>query len=261
MRKLFYSLLLAAASLPGLAETRIYVEGEEILYNGELTAKANEMVFDLYGQENIKPTTLTITSPGGPIDVGLELGEWVHKRRLDVKVYELCFSSCANYIFPAGRKKLIDKDAVIGFHGGPTSETFDTSSMEAALRGVPKEQRGRLREDIEASFNSYIQINTERESAFYKKLGVSPKLNTLGQSEQYKELSGVFDGWTYTPEDMAILGLANLKIIDDPRPAKLSRKPKVFILKLAPEATLMEPFGLPVFSSRSNSIEPSIINK
>lgn len=253
MRRLFYSVLLAASSLPSSAETTVCVEGGEILYDGGLTEEANKMVFDLYSQQSAKPTTLSITSPGGPIHVGLELGEWVHKHRLDVKVYDLCFSSCANYVFPAGRKKLLDKDAVVGFHGGPTSETFDTSSMKAALRDVPEEQRERVREDIEASFNSYIQMNTERESAFYKMLGVSPKLNTLGQSEQYEGLREGYDGWVYTPEDMRILGLSNLEIVDDPRPVKLAHKPKVFLLKLAPEATLMAPFGLPLPSSRNSS--------
>ncbi|SEB03405.1 hypothetical protein [Alkalimonas amylolytica] len=238
MRKLFYSILLAAASLPSSAETIVWVEGSEILYDGELTEEANRAVFDLYSQQSTKPATLTITSPGGPIHVGLELGEWVHEHRLNVKVYDLCFSSCANYVFPAGRKKLLGKGAVVGFHGGPTSETFDTSAITAALRDVPEEQRERLREDIEASFSSYIQMNTQRESAFYKMLGVSPKLNTLGQSEQYEELREGYDGWVYTPEAMRIMGLSNLEIVDDPRPAKLAHKPKVFLLKLPPPTRL-----------------------
>jgi len=245
MKKLFCSILLATASLPSSAETTVYMEGGEILYHGGLTEEANEMVFDLYRRQSTKPTTLTVTSTGGPVHVGLELGEWVYSHRLDVKVYDLCFSSCANYVFPAGRKKLLGKDAVVGFHGGPTSEFYDTSSIKTALQDVPEGQRERVYEEIKVSLNSYIEVNTERESAFYKMLGVSPKLNILGQSEQYEELREGYDGWVYTPEDMMKLGLSNIEIINDPRPEKLVQKPKVFLLTLTQEATLTEPFGFP----------------
>lgn len=243
---IFSALLLPAAPLLCWAETRVDIEEGEILYHGELTKEANEAVFDLYNRQNIKPSTLTITSRGGPVDRGLELGEWVHKHGLNVKVYDLCFSSCANYVFPAGRRKLLDKDALVGFHGGATSNSFDTSSLEAAIQAVPEEQRERLRRELEVSMKSYIQINAQREAEFYRTLGVSPKLNTLGQSKQYEEFRQGYDGWVYTPEDMKILGLSNIEMIDDPRPAELAHKPKVFPVKLAPKSTLMQPIGLPV---------------
>ncbi len=253
MRGLWFSiLLLAATPLPCSAETTVHLDGREILYHGGLTKKANEMVFDLYSQQRAKPTTLTITSPGGPIDLGLELGEWIHKHNLNVKVYALCFSSCANYVFPAGRKKLLDEDAIVGFHGGPTSETFETFSIEVAIQEAPEQERERLREEIEASFNSYIQVNTERESDFYRKLGISPKLNTLGQSEQYQELHQAYDGWVYTPGDMRTLGLSNVEVVDDPRPTELTNKPKVFLLKLERGSTLMTPVGRPVTNLWNN---------
>lgn len=245
-------LLLVATPLPCSAETTVHLDGREILYHGELSKEANERVFDLYSQQRTKPTTLTITSPGGPIDLGLELGEWIHKHNLNIKVYDLCFSSCANYVFPAGRKKLLDEDAIVGFHGGPTSQTFDTTSIEAALKDVPEHEQEKLREEIEASFDSYVQVNTERESEFYRKLGISPKLNTLGQSEQYQELHQAYDGWVYTPGDMRVLGLSNVEVVDDSRPSELTKKPKVFLLELAPESTLMTPVGRPVTKLRNN---------
>lgn len=239
-------LLLTAAASLSRAETLVHLDEEEILYNGELTEEANEAVFDLYSKLDSKPHTLTITSPGGPIDSGLDLGEWVHRHGLNVKVYDLCFSSCANYVFPAGRKKLLDINALVGFHGGAGSETFDTSSIEVTLQKFPEKDREKLRAELEVSFKSFVQKNAERESQFYRELGVSPKLNTLGQSKPYRDLQENYDGWVYTHHGMTTLGLSNVEIIDDPRPAEQANKPKVFLLELAPESTLLAPVGLPI---------------
>lgn len=253
MRRLSYSLLLlAAVPLAALSETTVSINGKELLYQGELTGEANEKVFELYNQQHDKPSTLTITSTGGAVHLGLELGEWVYKHNLNVKVYDLCFSSCANYVFPAGRKKLLSEGAVVGFHGGPTSETFDTSAIDAALQSAPEQDREKLRESFEASFKAYIEMNIQREAEFYRKLGVSPKLNTLGQSAPYEELRQSYQGWVYSPEDMRTLGLTNIEIINASRSAEQARKARVFLLQLAPQSTLMLPVGLPVLDEAAH---------
>ena len=45
------------------------------------------------------------------------IGEWVFDHDIDVIVEELCFSSCANYIFTAGNNKTIEAEAIVGWHG------------------------------------------------------------------------------------------------------------------------------------------------
>ncbi|MDQ2077797.1 hypothetical protein [Marinimicrobium sp. ABcell2] len=246
-------LLLVAAPLICAAETVVEVEGEQIIYRGGLTQEANDRAFELFDRQEIKPATLTITSPGGAIHLGLELGEWVHRNGLDVKVYELCFSSCANYVFPAGRRKLLGENAIVGFHGGATSDRFDMSSLVAILEAAPESERERIQKEVQESLESYIKTNEKREAEFYQRLGISPKLNVLGQSESLKEVRKGCDGWVYTVEDMKTLGLANVEIINDPRPSELDPKPKVFTVKLAPESTLMEPVGLPVYDEQSHA--------
>ena len=52
------------------------------------------------------------------------IGEWVFDHQLDVIVDELCFSSCANYIFTAGKNKIIGKDAIVGWHGSEQQDLF-----------------------------------------------------------------------------------------------------------------------------------------
>lgn len=200
--------------LPAHAATHVTIDGEQIIYNGSLTAEANAKVLALYEAATVKPLTLSIRSPGGPIDVGLALGEWVHQQGMNVRVDEFCFSSCANYIFTAGAKKILGKDAVIGFHGGASSNSFNMSQMTATLARIPAQQRDKVREDLEQQLKHYIEANKKREMAFYRAIQVPQKITTLGQEGVYHiyQKTG-FRGWYYSLEDMKKLGLKNIKVV------------------------------------------------
>ena len=52
------------------------------------------------------------------------IGEWIFDHEIDVIVDEICFSSCANYIFTAGKNKIIEKDAIVGWHGSEQQDPF-----------------------------------------------------------------------------------------------------------------------------------------
>lgn len=73
---------------------------------------------------------VAIESTGGEINLGLDLGSFIFKNQLNVKVDSYCFSSCANYIFTAGIKKNLVKEAVVGFHGGVSSSEFNTIQLD-----------------------------------------------------------------------------------------------------------------------------------
>lgn len=72
-------------------------------------------------------TTLAITSPGGEVNAGMDLGEIVFTHQLSVKIEDYCLSSCANYVFTTAPQHQISNWAVIGFHGGVTGmeDSFD----------------------------------------------------------------------------------------------------------------------------------------
>ncbi|MGC7862437.1 hypothetical protein ACP3XP_00195, partial [Vibrio anguillarum] len=93
-------------------------------YKGVLSPEGNELAFELYERAKEKPNTLIITSDGGDIMLGIELGRWVYDNKMSVEVNDYCLSSCANYVFTAGKIKYISNRAIIGFHGGATSEVF-----------------------------------------------------------------------------------------------------------------------------------------
>src|SRR5690606_41855134 len=107
----FIGLLLSEAIS---AATTVTLEDNRIIYRGHLSAGANAQVFSLYEAARRKPTELSIRSPGGPIDVGLALGEGTHQQGMDVLDEEFCFSSCADYIFTAGARKILGRNAIVG---------------------------------------------------------------------------------------------------------------------------------------------------
>ena len=98
-------------------EQGILVERREnvVLYRGRLTEKGLEALRSIGNDPGV--TTLLIDSTGGEIVLGMEFGDWVIDHELDVVIDRACLSSCANYIFTAGRNKKIMPGAVVAWHG------------------------------------------------------------------------------------------------------------------------------------------------
>ena len=112
--------------LPGgvLAER----EAGILRYRGPLTEDGLDALRTLArGRET---GVLEIDSAGGEIVAGMEFGLWVHDLGLDVRVNRACLSSCANYVFPAGRNKVIAPGAVVAWHGSARQ----TGLLEACRR-------------------------------------------------------------------------------------------------------------------------------
>ncbi|MFY7863511.1 hypothetical protein [Roseateles sp.] len=62
-------------------------------------------------------STLAIKSNGGDVEAGQAIGHLIHEARLVVIVDEYCISSCANYIFTAGSRRVIPDGAYVVWHG------------------------------------------------------------------------------------------------------------------------------------------------
>ena len=96
----------------------LLTESGQIQYFGEITAEKNTVAYKLYEESNVKPLRLIISSPGGTVDYGIQLGEWILSKQLDVEIGDYCISSCANYVFTAGKNKILRKNSLLGWHGG-----------------------------------------------------------------------------------------------------------------------------------------------
>jgi hypothetical protein len=171
--------LLAALAFPATviaadSPTQVFVDNGDLVYIGNLTAEANRRAFELFGSAQEKPAILSIRSKGGVTAAGMELGRWVHAQGLTVKVMEYCFSSCANYVFPAAPRKVVSNFAVIGYHGGLSSTSFQLDAeQEAMLKSMPENQRAAARSKFEQAVRQALAPQAEEERAFFARIGYS----------------------------------------------------------------------------------------
>lgn len=213
---------LAALALPATAaadsSTQVFIDNGELHYVGSLTAEANQRVFELFSKAQPKPAILSIRSKGGITGAGIELGRWVHARGLTVKVMEYCFSSCANYVFPAAPRKLVSNFAVIGYHGGLSSTSFQLDGeQEAMLKTLPAGQRDALRAKLEAALREALAPQAEEERRYFELIGVQQRITTLGQSPAHAQAGTEQSiGWTYSIVDFGKLGVRDIRVVNPP---------------------------------------------
>jgi hypothetical protein len=161
---------------------------------------------------------LAIRSRGGDVVPGMALGEWVHAHKLDVKVMEFCLSSCANYVFTAGSRKIVSNLAMIGYHGGLSSVDFSVGgSDKAKYDAMTQVQQAAYK----AEFKKSLQPQVDRETAFFKTIGVRQDITTYGQQARFDKLAANFDGWTFTQDGFKRFGVEHIEVINPPWAPKL----------------------------------------
>lgn len=193
------------------AEATIIVDSPTLLYIGKISEEANRKLFEAYAAHKDQIKWLAIKSKGGRVEDGMALGQWVHEQGLGIKVYEYCLSSCANYVFPAARKKLVSSFAVIGYHGGACSTRFNRLDQA----GMSEAEASKNNED----FDAHLTGLCEKERSFYKGIGVHGDLAILGQSPKYEALfekSPDAVGWIYSQSAFEKQGVRDIQVINPP---------------------------------------------
>lgn len=211
----------AAATAARAAEpTQVYASEGELNYVGYLDPDANKRLFALYDSLENKPAVLAIRSRGGDVVPGMELGSWVHARKLDVKVLEFCMSSCANYVFTAGARKIVGSAATVAFHGG-------LSSMEFTVGGSDKDAYAAMTQQQQAAYMANFRKGLEpmiaREAAFFKSIGVRQDITTWGQQARFRAImqQSEASGWTYSREGFRRFGVDGIEVVNPPWVPKL----------------------------------------
>jgi hypothetical protein len=186
----------------------ITIQGETVRYSGELTIEGLSRLKEL--TSNKKITSLTIKSGGGEISTGIDFGNWVFDNHLDVIVDQGCFSSCANYVFPAGKKKTILPGAVVAWHGDASQKSFQTEAgarkeIERSYRRKKRQVSAEQEEKDLQSFMAYLAAVKEKQATFYQKIGVNEYVTRIGQ-EKY----GARGFYFLSVEDMSKFGITNV---------------------------------------------------
>lgn len=187
---------------------RVYREGQSIVYDGPLAQKGIEQAKQLYDPS---VTRLVLNSAGGEINLGMDLGEWVFDKQLDVEVRHHAFSSAANYVFTAGKNKYLHADSMVGWHGGATQQ----------------EQPWFMR----LLMKRYLAESQVREQAFFAKIGVDQRSTVYGQNPQFAQYAD-YVGWTYSLPAMAQLGIRHVQLMDGQwQPATSYEGKKIFTIE------------------------------
>ena len=202
--------------------TRVRLAADRIEYSGLITHEANRGVFDLYRSADPKPSALLIESQGGSADAGMELGSWLFENGLQIQVDTYCFSSCANYVFPSGRARVLAPHASLMWHGGvmqPITPAELAGVLDETLNGLSEAERRKLlrahsRDELLGQLQQSLTAIRAREGAFFRKLGVDQRIATLGHLYQRELLQGqgYYMGWDFSLEDLARLGIRDISV-------------------------------------------------
>jgi len=180
---------------------------ETVTYRGDISSAQNRDFFKRVQNKTVQ--RLIITSAGGEVEAGIELGLWVFRQKLTLEVHDYCFSSCANYVFTAAAKKIIRPNAVVAWHGN-YHHLLDTGLWRDDV--PPRMQRtGESRAIARQKVLAQVQDLVKREKAFFKTIGVDQYLNWIGKMPPYSARNYYF----LSPVDMARFGVRQVEAPKD----------------------------------------------
>lgn len=224
------SIVLLSLSKPVAAN--VWLDGEVIYYKGQITAQNNKQIVQLYQQAKSKPKRLAIQSGGGNIDLGMDLADFVQQKQLDVEVADFCFSSCANYVFIAGKNKWLGDNAILGWHGNAASARWLDEDIDAMVKNLEGEKRQQQWQKLRLHYDQVILKASQREALLYQKLGVDPSLLTIGLQPELRSVAKQqrYRGWTFNSSILNQLGVKSINPGKDNWQPKLHPRFKLMII-------------------------------
>lgn len=191
------AIALLSVALTGCATPKIapvLVSGKTVVFQGLIyAATVDEFVRAV---EQHDANRVLIASGGGHVAPALRMARVIHDRGMDVEVFGLCFSSCANYIFPAGKNKSITALGLVGWHG----------NMQHLLH-----LHGTGKVPITGAFLEEVTTLAAQEAEFYQTIGVDAFVTWFGKLPPYN----VRDTYFLTPNDMARFGIRDVAVRAD----------------------------------------------
>ena len=109
------TLILTACATQQAPSATVSREGDTVRIEGIISTETAKQFQSLL--QGPAPRRVQITSGGGDVVSAIEIATSIFDQGMDVEIQGGCFSSCANYIFPAGRHKIIDAQGIVGWHG------------------------------------------------------------------------------------------------------------------------------------------------
>ena len=165
--------------------------GDTVVFNGRIEPRSAAQFLHLLRDPRI--TRLVITSRGGIVSAALDMGLAIHERGLDVDVPSACLSSCANYVFPAGRHKSLGRPDAVAWHGNMTHVLYLQQSGQESW----------TEERIEGA-----RQLARREAEFFGRIGVDGFLCWFAKIAPYN----VEDFYYLPVEDLTRFGVRDVTV-------------------------------------------------
>lgn len=170
-------------------EPHIALTGTTLAFRGNISLRSHAALLAAAGTAPVR--TLLIQSGGGEVGNAMDIARWVHRNGIDVVVDGTCFSSCANYIFPAGRSKRIAAGGLVAWHGTVEHLLYMHRAGLMDLADVAPVLR-----------------SAGRERAFYAEIGVNGYIAWFGKLAPYQAKNLYF----LSKADMEYFGLTGLTV-------------------------------------------------
>ncbi len=189
----------AAAAFSGTAAAQqpaasVIVKDDAVVFEGQINARSAADFLTLVQRPDI--TRVIITSRGGSVSAALDMAGAIADRQLDVEVPKACFSSCANYIFPAGNRKRIGRLGAVAWHGNMAHVLY------LQQHGLANWDEQQLRD---------ARMLARREEEFFGRIGVDGLVCWFGKLEPYN----VPDFYYLSVSDMERFGIQHVSVSDD----------------------------------------------
>ncbi len=203
----------------------VRIEGDTLVYRGNLSqASSRSWRRAVEGLPPGQLARIVIASGGGDTVEGRRLGRWVRQMNLIVEVDTICFSSCVDYIFPAGRARRIRDGAIVGWHGNERSLEVQAARAGLSLKAyflqrfgseiakAPPEMRQGL--SIDAFVDQRLaemQRRSADERALFADLGLDDRFTVCGVGDVLERRPDYRhqQGWGFALAEMTKLGLTD----------------------------------------------------
>lgn len=181
-----------ATAQPQSAAT-VEAVGDAVVFTGQINQQSAAAFLSLLQDPGIH--RLVITSRGGMVTAALDMALAIHQRQLDIEVPTACHSSCANYIFPAARRKIAGGPKAVAWHGNMTHVLYRLQTGQASWN-----------EEMTAAAYQLAA----REAEFFSRIGVDGFVCWFAKTAPYD----VDDFYALSADDMQRFGIAHVTVLE-----------------------------------------------
>lgn len=176
---------------------RVEQRGDAVVVQGRIDEESATRAIALI--QDAWVTKLVITSGGGLVDASIDLAEAVNARALDVEVPVACMATCANYVLPAGRHKVLGRPAAVAWRGNMAQLLYLQRTGQGSWSDQELSEARRL---------------ALRESAFFARIGVDGFVCWFAKLPPY----AIDEFFSLSVQDMAGFGIREVQLQDSGLP-------------------------------------------